>query len=119
MKMTIITAVILLLVGCSAFPPPQSDSISDWKEYGEQRGEQGLLRQSESRLEKQDQTGSFSSEQYAAYQEGYQAGRLVYCKQNPYLLGVMGKPYNGVCDDLNPFYYQDYMSGRNSRAGRL
>ncbi len=119
MNKVIITAFIFLLAGCSALPIPQSGSVTDWKAYGEQRGQKGLLKQTESRLAKQDKTGTFNRALYAAYLEGYQQGRLIYCEQNPYMLGVVGKPYYGVCDDLNPFYYQDYMSGRSATAGRL
>ncbi|WP_159656895.1 DUF2799 domain-containing protein [Vibrio atypicus] len=119
LKRVISIGLTLFVAGCAAVPTPQSDSAAAWSQYGETRGEQGYLKQSESRLAKLDDLGILTPELYAAYLDGYQAGRGVYCEQDAYILGVKGMPYYGVCDDLNPFFNQDYISGRNSTAGRL
>ncbi len=54
-----------------------------------------------------------------AYQEGYEMGKEEYCQQSAYMLGVVGKPYLGICYDVDPFFQQDYNSGRSSNVGRL
>lgn len=109
--------VVLLLAGCATQLPPLSNVESDWSEYGKQRAEQGFLKQSEVKLAKLDQGGVFNQELYLAYSDGYEQGRLEYCSQSAYMLGVVGKPYAGICDRIDPFFKQDYISGRNSTAG--
>lgn len=107
-----------LLAGCTAQPVPMSSVAADWASYGQQRAEQGFVKQSEAKLAKLDQDGVLNPDLYLAYSNGYEQGRTAYCAQNAYMLGVMGKPYRGICDRLDPFYQQDYASGRGSTAGR-
>jgi len=116
MKIQFVLAT-LLLAGCATQPPPLSNTEGDWSDYGKQRAEQGFLKQSEAKLAKMDQGGVFSQELYLAYVNGYEQGRLEYCSQSAYMLGVRGKPYMGICDRIDPFFQQDYMSGRHSTAG--
>ena len=52
-----------------------------------------------------------------AYQSGYQEGKKEYCEQSAYMLGVRDMPYFGICDDIDPFFKQNYESGRTSTAG--
>lgn len=52
-----------------------------------------------------------------AYQKGYQEGKQEYCEQSAYMLGVVGRPYFGICDDVDPFFQHDYDAGRMSSAG--
>jgi len=54
-----------------------------------------------------------------AYQNGYQEGKQEYCEQSAYMLGVVGRPYFGICDDVDPFFQHDYDAGRMSSAGAL
>ncbi|WP_038175266.1 MULTISPECIES: DUF2799 domain-containing protein [Vibrio] len=107
----------LLLAGCSTQPPPMSNAAQDWIDYGQLRAENGWLKQSQSKLTKLDSDGYLTPELYMAYENGYEQGRATYCAQNAYMLGVTGKPYQGICDKLDPFFQQDYMSGRSSTAG--
>ncbi|KGY11143.1 hypothetical protein NM22_17260 [Vibrio tubiashii] len=116
MKLKLVLAT-LLLAGCTSQPPPLSSVDSDWFDYGKQRAEQGLLKQSEIKLAKLDQSGIFNQDLYLAYSNGYEQGRADYCSQSAYMLGVMGKPYAGICERIDPFFQQDYISGRQSTAG--
>ena len=109
--------VALMLAGCVTQPPPLSNIEGDWSDYGKQRAEQGFLKQSEAKLAELDQGGVFSQELYRAYSNGYEQGRVEYCNQSAYMLGVKGKPYLGICQRIDPFFQQDYMSGRHSTAG--
>ena len=109
--------VALMLAGCVTQPPPLSNIEGDWSDYGKQRAEQGFLKQSEAKLAELDQGGVFSQELYLAYSNGYEQGRVEYCNQSAYMLGVKGKPYLGICQRIDPFFQQDYMSGRHSTAG--
>ncbi|RTZ14289.1 DUF2799 domain-containing protein [Vibrio aquaticus] len=115
----LLVVMAILLAGCASQPAPMTSIESDWSDYGQQRAEQGYLKQSESRLAKLDTQGYLTPELYSAYQDGYEAGREVYCEQSAYMLGVMGKPYLGICDKLNPFFQQDYVSGKTSTAGSM
>ncbi|MFM2591064.1 DUF2799 domain-containing protein [Vibrio sp. TBV020] len=113
----LLAVTIFLLVGCTSQPTPMTSLASDWSDYGQQRAEQGFIKQSESKLAKLDSQGYLNSELYMAYDNGYEQGRETYCSQSAYMLGVMGKPYRGICERLDPFFYQDYVSGKNSTAG--
>ncbi|MBO0216953.1 DUF2799 domain-containing protein, partial [Vibrio sp. Vb2880] len=44
-------------------------------------------------------------------------GKQEYCEQSAYMLGVIGRPYFGICDDVDPFFQHDYDAGRMSSAG--
>ncbi|MEH0743074.1 DUF2799 domain-containing protein [Vibrio cholerae] len=109
--------VALLITGCTTVTTPTSNVDQDWYQFGVDRGENGLLNLSQSKLAKADEAGYLNDDRYAAYLAGYEQGRGQYCQQNAYMLGVMGKPYYGVCDRLDPFFQQDYVSGRTSTAG--
>lgn len=115
----IMTLGLLLLAGCASQPTPVSSVESDWYDFGQSRGEKGYFQQSEKQLAKLDQDNYLNQDLYSAYVAGYEDGRRSYCGQNAYMLGVTGKPYLGVCDQLDPFFRQDYMSGRNSTAGSM
>ena len=114
---TLFVVITLMLAGCSVAPTPMTTAASDWADYGQQRAEQGFIKQSESKLAKLDSQDYLNSELYLAYDNGYEQGRQTYCSQSAYMLGVMGKPYRGICERLDPFFYQDYVSGKNSTAG--
>lgn len=115
----ILTLGLMLLVGCASQPTPLSSAQGDWFDYGQARAEKGYLQQSEKQLAKLDQGNYLNQELYTAYTMGYENGRESYCGQNAYMLGVTGKPYLGICDQLDPFFNQDYISGRNSTAGSM
>lgn len=115
----IVICGLLLLAGCSAQPLPISNVEQDWYEFGQQRAENGWLKQSAQTLAKRDLEGLMTPKLYLAYESGYAQGQQTYCAQSAYVLGVTGKPYNGICDRLDPFFYQDYVSGRHSTAGTM
>ncbi|HAS6349287.1 DUF2799 domain-containing protein [Vibrio sp. IRLE0018] len=119
MKAIFSTAILILLVGCVQTPLPQSEQVSDWHRFGEETALDGKLALSEARLLKLAQPRELSTSLLTSYQMGYQEGKQQYCQQNAYLLGVIGKPYYGICDDVDPFFKQDYVSGQMSTAGGL
>ncbi|CAH8196808.1 DUF2799 domain-containing protein [Vibrio aestuarianus] len=108
----ILLLLTFVLFGCAVQPTPTTSVNSDWLQFGLQQGERGLLKLSVEKL-------ATSDELYLAYSDGYEQGRAMYCQQNAYILGVIGKPYLGVCDKDNVFFQQDYISGRQSTAGRF
>ncbi|NVD07611.1 DUF2799 domain-containing protein [Vibrio sp. JPW-9-11-11] len=116
---SVMALVLLLLAGCSGQPLPMSNLEQDWYEFGQQRAENGWLKQSSSTLAKRDSAGLLTPQLYLAYENGYANGQLAYCAQSAYMLGVTGKPYHGICDKQDPFFYQDYISGRHSTAGSM
>ncbi|MCK6263090.1 DUF2799 domain-containing protein [Vibrio sp. ZSDE26] len=106
--------ITLFVVGCAQLSTPESMAEADWSEFGKQRGVEGQLFHSQERLAKYDTQGVLTDELYMAYENGYGEGKAEYCSQSAHMLGVMGKPYRGVCDDINIWFRQDYDSGRQS-----
>lgn len=119
MKAVLMTLTLMLLVGCAQVPLPLSEQAADWHRFGEETALEGKIAFSETRLLTLAQPRELSASLLMSYQAGYQEGKQRYCQQNPYMLGVIGKPYYGICDDLDPFFKQDYVSGRTSTAGSL
>ncbi|WP_162063504.1 DUF2799 domain-containing protein [Vibrio taketomensis] len=103
-------AVTLLLVGCASVTPSLSNDPLAWQEFGQQQALDGQLMLSESKIVKHSLSGDVNSEQYKAYLDGYQMGQKTYCEQDARMLGTTGKPYRGICDDINPFFRSDYES---------
>ncbi|WGW00651.1 DUF2799 domain-containing protein [Vibrio sp. YMD68] len=106
--------VVLFMVGCAQVQTPDSYAVNDWAEFGKQRAIDGQLYDSQSRLNKLDEKGVLNDNLYMAYDKGYQEGKAEYCAQDARMLGVSGKPYRGICDDVNVFFRADYDSGRES-----
>lgn len=119
MKWLIVSFAALLLTACSTPPPPSSMLDSDWKTYGYDRAMLGWVIQSESKLVKLSDGKAVNESNYEAYTSGYNAGQEKYCQQSAYMLGVIGKPYNGICDKVDPFFRQDYIDGKHSTAGGM
>ncbi|WP_122035022.1 DUF2799 domain-containing protein [Aliivibrio sp. EL58] len=119
MKFLIISIAALLLAACSSTPPPTSNVDSDWQAFGYERAMKGWIVQSESKLAKLADGKTVSEANYQAYTAGYNKGQEEYCDQSAYMLGVVGKQYNGICDKLDPFFRQDYVSGMQSTAGGM
>ncbi|MDN2482172.1 DUF2799 domain-containing protein [Vibrio agarivorans] len=117
MKALCVTTALLLLSACSTVMTPDSVQKSDWQAFGLEQGEKGLIKLSQNKLQDKDTTGQFNSDLYLAYSDGYEVGRGEYCQQSAYMLGVTGRPYYGVCDNINIWFRQDYQSGRLSTAG--
>ncbi|WP_194439579.1 DUF2799 domain-containing protein [Vibrio fluminensis] len=107
-------ALLFVLVGCSsqAVPTLSADPAA-WQSYGEERATGGYIVQSEKKLAEYSISGDVSSEQYQAYLDGYKVGKASYCEQDARMLARTGKPYRGICDDVNPFFRNDYMNYRH------
>ncbi|MEZ8825517.1 DUF2799 domain-containing protein [Vibrio amylolyticus] len=106
--------IALFAVGCAQVSTPTSMAANDWAEYGKQRGLEGHWQDSQDRLTKQDLNGVLSDELYMAYEQGYGDGKTEYCSQDARMLGVAGKPYRGICDDVDVWFRQDYNAGLES-----
>ena len=111
MKWTIML-LCTILAGCAAQPITIPNTTDAWQDYGRQQAIKGHLLQSEQTLAELDESGLFTDEFYAAYQAGYDVGKEKYCSQSAYLLGQMGRPYLGICDDVDSFFRNDYNNGR-------
>ncbi|TXY29864.1 DUF2799 domain-containing protein [Vibrio mimicus] len=110
---------VVLLSGCATVEVPPTGSPAAWEAFGQQQGEQGKIKLTQAQMLKQDEQQLMDEQLYQAYSQGYEQGRQQYCQQSAYLLGVSGKYYLGVCDDINIWFRQDYASGRHSTAGEL
>lgn len=102
----------VIIVGCSSQPLSVGNSASSWQTYGQERAEKGHLIQSQNKLTKLTEPQQLTDEYYQAYLDGYQIGKEKYCSQSAYMLGRMGHPYRGICDDINPFFNNDYVNGK-------
>lgn len=98
----------LVLVGCAAQPITIANTEEAWQDYGQQQALAGNRMRSEQKLSELDQSGPFTAELYQAYQAGYAVGKELYCGQSAYMAAKSGRPYQGICDDVNPFFRSDY-----------
>ncbi|PFG45362.1 uncharacterized protein DUF2799 [Vibrio sp. ES.051] len=118
MRAFVIGAMALLLVACAQTTLPTSSSVVDWQAFGKQSALDGLRALSGERIAALDGNANHATpELIMAYQTGYQQGKQEYCEQSAYMLGVIGRPYFGICDDVDPFFQHDYDAGRMSSAG--
>ena len=117
MKAFVIGVMALLLAACAQTTLPTSNNVTDWQVFGRQSALDGLRELSEERIAKLDDVNHATPELIMAYQAGYQQGKQEYCEQSAYMLGVRDMPYFGICDDIDPFFKQNYESGRTSTAG--
>ncbi|ANP63557.1 MULTISPECIES: DUF2799 domain-containing protein [Vibrio] len=117
MKAFVIGVMALLLAACAQTTLPTSNNVTDWQVFGKQSALDGLRELSEERIAKLDDVNHATAELIMAYQAGYQQGKQEYCEQSAYMLGVIGRPYFGICDDVDPFFQHDYDAGRMSSAG--
>ncbi len=117
MRLFVVGAMLLFLNACAQTTLPTSVSVIDWQAFGKQSALEGTIELSEERIAKLDDTNRATPELITAYKTGYQEGKQEYCEQSAYILGVQGAPYFGICDDVDPFFQNDYESGRLSTAG--
>ncbi|WP_047046917.1 DUF2799 domain-containing protein [Vibrio mexicanus] len=91
-----------VLAGCST-TGTSMDTVDNWQKYGFDQAVAGkvMIEQNE-----------FTAEDYALYEEGYVVGQKVYCSQDPYKVGMVGKIYNGICDELSDDFQTQYELGR-------
>lgn len=118
MRLFVVGAMLLFLNACAQTTLPTSVSVTDWQAFGKQSALDGAIELSEERIAKLDDTNRATPELITAYKTGYQEGKQEYCEQSAYILGVQGAPYFGICDDVDPFFQNDYESGRLSTAVR-
>lgn len=97
-----------VLAGCAAQPITIPNTTDAWQDYGQQQALLGNRMRSEQKLAELDQSGPFTAELYQAYQTGYEAGKEKYCAQSAYMVAKSGRPYQGICDDIDPFFRGDY-----------
>lgn len=117
MRQILIVMTLLVVAACSATGVPESGNNLPWQTYGKQMGEKGLIERSQQQLAQQ--SSFITDETYQAYKQGYEEGRKQYCSQNAAWLGSTGQPYRGVCDNIDPFFAQDYLSGAQSRSAGM
>jgi hypothetical protein len=103
----------IVLFGC-AQSPPSTSNVDDWQLFGEQTAMKGFTKKDEATLSK-SAVSPIDSELYAAYDKGYEAGRIEYCSQNPRSLGRKGEQYHGICDDIDKFFRMKFEGGAQSK----
>ncbi|WP_241033852.1 DUF2799 domain-containing protein [Vibrio maerlii] len=119
MKILIAVTFIFMLVGCSQ-PEPLANNSETWRQFGVDQAQKGWLKKSETKMAKYSSSEAVNQELFMAYSEGYEEGRAAYCQQDAYLLGITGRTYLGICDELDWRFRQDYDTGRASKpSGRM
>ncbi|MGF1871203.1 DUF2799 domain-containing protein [Photobacterium indicum] len=119
MRAEITIGLLALLVGCANQNVPPLGTASDWQDYGSERANSGNTKQSETQLKALDSLSTLNKDTLSAYDKGYEQGRAEYCRQSAYILGMKGIMYNGICDQLDWTFREDYVSGRKSSAGSM
>ena len=119
MKLLISAILALLLVGCSSSPQAEKEkNADDWFNYGEFRAKKGLIVQTQEQLEAVNPDETITEEFYNAYFSGHQEGTVIYCTQNPYILGLSEEPYFGLCDQSHPKFKEEYEKGVNHKKNK-
>lgn len=104
-----------VLMGCAVQPITIPNTVEAWQDYGQEQALLGNRIRSEEKLSQSDQSGTLTSNLYQAYQVGYEKGRDEYCSQSAYLVAKSRRPYQGICDDINPFFRTDYDNALNDK----
>ena len=119
MKQALAIFALLVVAGCASHhsDTPNTADSQAWQSYGEQTAAKGLVEHSQHQLAKS--SANLTDEAYMAYQKGYAIGQKQYCSQNASWLGSTGQAYRGICDNIDPFFRQDYMAGVQSHAGGM
>ncbi|OEF22994.1 DUF2799 domain-containing protein [Vibrio rumoiensis] len=120
MKRIFFLLTIFIIAGCASQNDfPDSANTQAWQVYGQERAEKGFVEHTKQDLIKQSGLGTLNDEAIKAYRQGYLIGQKQYCSQNASWLGSTGQAYRGICDNIDPFFRQDYMSGVQSHADSL
>lgn len=105
---------LLFLSACAQTAFPTDGNSGSWQTFGYEQSMKGYMKKSASEL------GVEEKSLQNAYSEGYEKGRIEYCTQDAYKLGIMGKSYLGICDDLDWRFRMRYNDGRSNQSlGRL
>lgn len=119
MKLLISAILALLLVGCSSSPQAEKEkNADDWFNYGEFRAKKGLIVQTQEQLEAVNPDVTITEEFYNAYFSGHQEGTVIYCTQNPYILGLSEAPYFDLCAQSHPEFKDEYEKGVNHQQNK-
>ncbi|WP_234495313.1 DUF2799 domain-containing protein [Vibrio maritimus] len=106
--------IFLLIAGCTSTNFPTDGSVDSWNQFGYVEAKKGYSKKDQDYLQLSEQT------LFDAYSKGYEKGRAEFCEQDAYKLGIMGKPYTGICDELDWRFRMRYNDGRSNQSlGRL
>ncbi|SDH31595.1 Protein of unknown function [Vibrio xiamenensis] len=104
MKGLILTAAVLVLAGCSAQQHSMPMANQNWQDFGYEQAMDGQAKQMMSSL-------SISDQMYAQYSDGYEMGRTKFCGQDAFRVGFLGKSYQGICDNIDASFHDEYQEG--------
>lgn len=104
MKGLILSALVMLLTACSASQNTMPMANQNWHDFGYAQAMDGQMKQEMSKLDVSDQM-------YAQYSEGYEAGRHTFCEQDAFRAGFLGQSYQGICDNINAAFHDEYQEG--------
>jgi len=110
------------LNACTSLKQENEIKAGNWFALGKYDASQGYIEKSKNKLKKMSDENLSSEINYGAYLAGYEEALLIYCEpQNAYILGVTGQPYHNICDRYPRgwAFYEDWINGRNSRAGSM
>ncbi|WP_028862609.1 DUF2799 domain-containing protein [Psychromonas aquimarina] len=110
------------LFACTSAQIQHAVNSDNWQAVGQYDGENGLHEKSLSELQKLSVEFARGAVDYAAYQAGYEQALQLYCQpKNAFIYGVKRQSYPYACDRYPHgwAFYQDWLSGRHSRAGSI
>ncbi|MFA0086934.1 DUF2799 domain-containing protein [Vibrio sp. 10N.261.51.F12] len=116
MKNYIVMVIGFMMAGCVQLQPPIATESQAWQDFGQAWALKGYVIKSDNELK--EDSPPLTSAQYKAYQVGYQAGKDEYCQQDPFVMGLNGRIYYGICNDVNRRFSEEYNRGKQSRAKR-
>lgn len=92
----------LTMMGCASETVDLS-TVTNWQKFGFEQAIKG---------EKMLAESAISAEDMVLYKQGYAVGKSAYCDQDAYKLGMRGRNYNGICDDVSDDFKTQYELGR-------
>lgn len=110
------------LFACTTTEIQDQVKAKNWFAVGKYDASHGFIEKSEKNLQKLSDKFADKSINYAEYLKGYKQALDSYCDiENAYILGVQGMTYRNICDRYPHgwAFYQDWISGRNSRAASM
>jgi hypothetical protein len=121
LKTSFILCLSVFLFSCSSIPTETQSDIesNNWQAVGEYDGSNGLLEKSEVDLQALSDQFNGGNVSYSAYQSSYLAAVTIYCEpKNANMLGMLGKPYLGVCERFpnGVFFRQDWLNAKTSNS---
>ncbi len=116
LKITTMTAAILVLAGCATLSKEECQ-VADWNTIGFEDGARGMTTSRIANHRKACAEHGIQPDM-AAYQAGHAKGVRSYCQPaKGYRLGTRGRSYNGVCPaDLENPFLAAYKEGKKIHA---